>query len=883
MPTAAVLTALNARATDSCSPAKANAVVRAVGNLLDNPQIVRPAVKYIVVVGDDAAGIPFGRVLDNSAYANERGYASTFFGATNNQYLSTYALGFLPTDDPLGDVNYSGKGPYVPELAVGRLVETPTQILSQITQYITRNGAINPTRALTTGYDFLTDGATKISADFKAKLGTNNAQELINNTWSKNNLLGAMFPAANPPTLDSINAHYDHFRSLPADENAAHREDILYTTADLAGRSTAGRVIFTMGCHSVLPVSDFVLGSALNADWSQAYAQSGAVIYMGNTGYGLGDTAAVLYSEKLNLLFADRLDGSMTVGQALAFAKQEYAATPTQSGYHLKVIDEATMMGLPMYRVGTGAIAPPPTPAITTTDSATGLPSAPFSVTPSFTLTTTAIGSYYTSNDSFAENRRPIEPTTKLDITQPGLVAHGALLTALTSTDEPDFDAAFSRVVDDFSAFTPELVGDVSYPTKLQSIASLATPIGTRQRLVLFSGQFRSDGTPEAQGIGTQRRFTALSGNVLYTAPNVTDFTPSTFGPVEVTKAGSTVGFAVDVTDNVGGADGVKRVLVLYRDENAGGVWKSIEMSHSSPRWSGAGPLVGSSVEWFMQGVDAAGNVSVISNKAHLQSVETPPSTGDIEAVASGPQTNGWFTDTVSVAISGAPDIEYSLDHAAFTPGTSLSVNGTGVHPLDFQGSDDSHGSLPIPIDVSEPDGDGERDVPLRRGRARDLRRLRLGDRLLLGSRSPRYEHGRDPYDHRQRCGSSRPPPRPDPTDVPRHSLHVHRLLLPDQQPAGHQRRQSGQHSAHQVQPLGLPRPQPLRHGLSGHAGDDVLWRRRYRSCGADRLIQDALTYDPSLDQYKLGWKTDRNWRGCRKLIVRFKDGVEQKANFRFQ
>ena len=90
------------------------------------PAIVTPSVKYIVVVGDDAACIPFGRILDNTAYANERGYASTFFGTTNNQYLSTYGLGFLPTDDPLGDVNYSGQGPYVPELAVGRLVETPT-------------------------------------------------------------------------------------------------------------------------------------------------------------------------------------------------------------------------------------------------------------------------------------------------------------------------------------------------------------------------------------------------------------------------------------------------------------------------------------------------------------------------------------------------------------------------------------------------------------------------------------------------------------------------------------------------------------------------------------------------------------------------------------
>ncbi len=365
------------------------------------------------------------------------------------------------------------------------------------------------------------------------------------------------------------------------------------------------------------------------------------------------------------------------------------------------MIDEANLMGLPMYRVGTGATPAPPTPAVTTTDSATGLPTAPFNVSPSFTRVDTAIGSYYVSDDAFAENRRPIEPTTKLDVTEPGLVAHGALLTALASTDEANFDAAFSRVIDDFSAFTPELVGDVSYPTKLQSIASLATPNGTRQRLVLFSGQFRSDSTFEPQGVGIQRRFTALSGNVFYTAPSVTDFTPSSFGPVEVTKADTTVAFAVDVTDDVGGANGVKRVLALYKD--ASGVWKSIEMSHSSPRWSGAGPLSGNDVEWIIQAVDGSGNVAVTSNKAFLKSVVTPPPTGDIQAHATGPQANGWFTGAVSVTISGSPGISYSLDGAAFTPGTSLSVDGTGVHSLDFQGSDGSHGSLTIPIDESNP------------------------------------------------------------------------------------------------------------------------------------------------------------------------------------
>jgi hypothetical protein len=877
---AAVLNALNARASDSCSPAKANDVVRAVGNLLDNPQIVTPSVKYIVVVGDDAAGIPFGRVPDNTSYANERGYASTFFGTTNNQYLSSYGLGFLPTDDPLGDVNYSGTGPYVPELAVGRLVETPSQITSQISQYVTRNGAISPTRSLTTGYDFLSDGATRISADFRARYGTNNAQELINNSWSKTNLLNAMFPSSNPPQIDSINAHYDHFRSLPADENAAQRESILYTTADLAGRSTSGRLIFTMGCHSALPVSDFVVGNPLNADWAQAYAQAGAVVYMGNTGYGLGDTAAVLYSEKLNVLFADRLDGSMTIGQALAFAKQEYAATPTQSGYHLKVIDEATMMGLPMYRVGTGTTPPPPTPAITTTDSATGLPSASFSVSPTFTRFNTAIGSYYVSDDAFADNRRPIEPTAKVDVTEPGLVAHGALITGLTSTDETGFDAAFSRVVDDLSGFAPELVGDVSYPTKLQSIATILTPNGARQRLVLFSGQFRSDGTPDALGIGTQRRYTALSGNVLYTPPGASDFTPSSFGPVEVTQAGSTVAFAVNVTDNVGGDNGVKRVVALYRD--ASGIWKTIEMSHSSPRWSGSGPLVGNNVEWFIQAVDASGNVSVTSNKALLKSVVTEPPTGNIHADASGPQTNGWYTDTVSVTISGAPDISYSLDGTPFTPGTSLVVNGTGVHSLDFQGSDGSHGSLSIPIDVSNPT---------------------VTVNATYGFGSVAHALCSDSGSGIASCSV------PDPLDTSSpgtKTIHAHAVDR-----AGHTFDADLTYlvtgysftgffspiaNLPTLNPVNAGSTVPVKFSLSGFRGFN-LFAQGYPASQAmtcdgvvtgplqrTSLGPEGFTYDPLLDQYKYVWQTDRRWMGtCRQLVVRFGDGTEKRANFRFQ
>ena len=107
--------------------------------------------------------LPAGLVLDNTLYANERDYASTFFGVENTQYLSSYALGYLPTDDPYGDTSYSGQGAYIPEVAVGRLVESHGEIMGQLDQYLTRNGAIDPATALVTGYDFLSDGANAVS------------------------------------------------------------------------------------------------------------------------------------------------------------------------------------------------------------------------------------------------------------------------------------------------------------------------------------------------------------------------------------------------------------------------------------------------------------------------------------------------------------------------------------------------------------------------------------------------------------------------------------------------------------------------------------------------------------------------------------------------
>ena len=146
--------------------------------------------------------------------------------------------------------------------------------------------------------------------------------------------------------------------------------------------------MITIGCHSGTPVSDCLFTGGFAADWDQNYSARGAIGYVAQSGYGLGETAGVAYSEKLHALLAERLDGSLTVGQALVFAKQEYSSMPLKGGYDTKVIDGSGLYGLPMYRVGTGALTPPPAPLPLGTDAATGLSAATFNISPSFTLVT---------------------------------------------------------------------------------------------------------------------------------------------------------------------------------------------------------------------------------------------------------------------------------------------------------------------------------------------------------------------------------------------------------------------------------------------------------------------------------------------------------------
>ena len=104
--------------------------------------------------------------------------------------------------------------------------------------------------------------------------------------------------------------------------------------------------------------------------------------------------------------FAQRLDGTVTVGQAVAYAKQQFASEKTVfSPYEDKVLMEAVFYGLPMYRVqGTGPVPPPPAPLLISPDPASTLTVASFglemTVNTDLVPVSTSRGSYYRANDT---------------------------------------------------------------------------------------------------------------------------------------------------------------------------------------------------------------------------------------------------------------------------------------------------------------------------------------------------------------------------------------------------------------------------------------------------------------------------------------------------
>jgi hypothetical protein len=319
-------------------------------------------IKYVVLIGNDSH-IPFFRYPDTVGLGPEQNYDPSLADDTQSQ--AALRLNYLLGQDEYGAARtlelIDGKFP-LPDLAVGRLVESAAEIMTVVDAYLNdtdERGTIDdPTSTLVTGYDFLTDVADAVDAELRA--GTLNARHdtLIADaqlspddplSWTATDLQRELLEDGED--IIFLAGHFSAVSALASDyKTQALSTDLLSTGADYTNS-----IVFSAGCHSGYNIvdGDVVPGTEVPSDWAQVFASKGATLIAG-TGYQYGDTDFIYYSERLYLQFARELrygaiGDPVSVGEALVRAKQYYlSTTPEMTGLHRKSMLISTLFGLPM-------------------------------------------------------------------------------------------------------------------------------------------------------------------------------------------------------------------------------------------------------------------------------------------------------------------------------------------------------------------------------------------------------------------------------------------------------------------------------------------------------------------------------------------------------
>ncbi len=649
-----------------CPYAK-NLVADSIKQIVDAYRRENPSMEYVVLVGNDHV-IPFFRYPDQAMLAGEQNYSPPVRDNTASQ--ASLKLGYVLGQDEYGSdrsISYKSMRIPLPDLAVGRLVETPADIITVIDAYLSLPSGVltRPTTALVTGYDFLADDAAAVQA---------NLSTLISGTVDT--LITPRDVSPSDPrswTADDLKAkflehHYDlvflagHFSASSA--LAADYSTHLYTSDVLASTvSMSNTILFSAGCHSGYNIVNEhdVPYVTREPDWAQTFARKGAT-FIGGTGYQYGDTDYIKYSERIYELFSQKLGGtppggrarvgSVAVGEALVAAKQDYLAEIAElRGIHVKSYLEATLFGLPMLSVPTSTgpvrptrpaeetIIPSLTPFTENPGKTLGLDYADLSLTPTLTMTTTQLKSVdsdavYTATAFLGPDgvkSAPLEPVLPLalyNVTAPsnGMVLRGVGFRGGVYTDVekiiPLTGAAATEVRGVHAPFRISTFFPVR-PWNINYFDALSRPVGDgATKLTLFPAQYRS--TSPGAVDGTMRTFQQMNFRLYYSG-NYTTYsngaTPALSAPpvIENVLADNrfyTVTFNARVYGDP--AAGIQEVWITY--DLGDGIWRPLDMTQdhdNSLLWHATlTSTTGlSNVHYIVQAVNGVGLVTMDTNR----------------------------------------------------------------------------------------------------------------------------------------------------------------------------------------------------------------------------------------------------------------------------
>src|SRR6185312_15121444 len=269
-----------------CSIPAANDVVRKINALVARLRAQASGIEYLTIVGSDEQ-IPMARVVDKTTDANESTASGDLAFTTNgltraNALFASEFLGYTLTDDAYaaGDlVPWFGNELYLPQFAVGRLVETPDDVSRQLDRYDTSGGMLNPSTGVVAGYDFMRDMSKLVRSSLTSRTNSAGLPIALDPTGAAGNPFilasdnirdpdlwtqGDASPYFSNPLLAGrgilrLNGHYNHWELASSSPTPITVPTLVPTSVLPTGPNAAqlaNAILFTMGCHAGLSVSD---------------------------------------------------------------------------------------------------------------------------------------------------------------------------------------------------------------------------------------------------------------------------------------------------------------------------------------------------------------------------------------------------------------------------------------------------------------------------------------------------------------------------------------------------------------------------------------------------------------------------------------------------
>jgi CSLREA domain-containing protein len=656
-----------ALANPTC-PYAMNLLADEIKTIVDGYRAQNP-LRYVVIVGNDDV-VPFFRSPDTAGLGNESGYQPPVDDASPSQ--ANLRRGYILSQDAYGAGPTLRAGTtevVLPELAVGRLVETAAEATTMLDAYLaTANGVVEtPSSAFVSGYDFLSDAATAIAGELA--LGLNAAPRSLIADPQKSPNDPSMWTATQLRTellrtdatgdgadLMYLAGHFDGNSALAAD----HRTSLQASVVANDAVPLTNAVIFSNGCHSGYNIvaAHAIPGITDELDWAQAFARKGATL-IGGTGYQYGDSEFLEYGERLYLNFSRQLrtgTGPVAVGAALVAAKQRYLAeTPQPFDIHNKTVAIATLWGLPMLKIdmpGARITSPADPSRVTSTapfsqqsgdpGDVLGLRFADYALDPTLATQTvplknldggaTVAATYLRGADGVVVwPSEPVLPLESGNVRVANTALRGVGFRGGSYRDLqailPLTGAAATELRGAHTTF-PTSIFYPSQPWNVNYFDTLLDPQNGATRLNVTPAQFLQ--TNATNGTGTLRRYDSMNFRLFYSS-NTQQYgqnVPALVAPPAIVRVTSAVrGSQVLIRAYVVGdpAAGIQSVWLAYTGLSGGlyGTWQSLDLAQNNSDatlWEGTLDLATSGtapadLRWMVQAVNGVGLVSLDDNE----------------------------------------------------------------------------------------------------------------------------------------------------------------------------------------------------------------------------------------------------------------------------